>query len=226
MNRRAIALTAIFAASALITPGEAWPQSDWKVPAEAKTLKNPVKGTGDAKNVIAINCAGCHGASGRGDGVASAALQPKPMDWSSPAVQSDADGELFWKITNGRGPMRTTWHGSICALLLVTLTILVGCASFPSASGAPITDIDQIAGKWAGTINPGHNGFEDPFYLTITPDRKLVAGWGVNTSWGTVTIRNGQATFEMQPPVAEGSIRLYLDGGKRTLLMDGVLPSF
>jgi len=77
-----------------------------------------------------------------------------------------------------------------------------------------------------GHDQPGHNGFEDPFYLTITPDGKLVAGWGVNTSWGTVTIRNGQATFEMQPPVAEGSIRLYLDGGKRTLLMDGVLPSF
>ncbi len=85
----AIALTAIFAVSALITPGEAWPQSDWKAPAEAKTLKNPVKSIGDAKNAIAINCVGCHGASGRGDGVASAALQPKPMDWSSPAVHSE-----------------------------------------------------------------------------------------------------------------------------------------
>jgi hypothetical protein len=126
-----------------------------------------------------------------------------------------------------------TWHGSMwrccwrgCALLLVTLTILAGCASMPSASGAPITGIDQIAGKWAGTINPGHNGFADPFYLTITSDGKLVAGWGVNTSWGTVTIRNGQATFEMQPPISEGTIRLYLDGGRRTLFMDGVLPSF
>ena len=116
------------------------------------------------------------------------------------------------------------WLGS--ALLLAALTILAGCASLPSASGAPITDIDQIAGKWAGTINPGHNGFEDPFYLTIAPDGKLVAGWGVNTSWGTVTVRNGQATFEMQPPVAEGTIKLYLDGSTRTLIMDGVLPSF
>jgi mono/diheme cytochrome c family protein len=105
MSRRAISLIAIFAAAALIIPGEAWPQSDWKAPAEAKTLKNPVKGAGDAKSVIAINCAGCHGASGRGDGVASAALQPKPMDWSSPEVQRDTDGELFWKITNGRGAM-------------------------------------------------------------------------------------------------------------------------
>jgi mono/diheme cytochrome c family protein len=105
MIRSAIALTAIFAVSALIIPGEARPESDWKAPAEAKPLKNPVKGIGDAKNVIATNCAGCHGASGRGDGVASAALQPKPMDWSSPTVQSDTDGELFWKITNGRGAM-------------------------------------------------------------------------------------------------------------------------
>jgi len=48
----------------------------------------------------------------------------------------------------------------------------------------------------------------------------------VNTSWGTVTLRNGQATFEMQPPVAEGTIRLYDDGGRRTLIMDGSLPSF
>jgi mono/diheme cytochrome c family protein len=105
MQRSAIALTAIFAVSVLIIPGEAWPQSDWKAPAETKTLKNPVKGIGDAKTVIATSCAGCHGASGRGDGVASAALQPKPIDWSSPTVQSDTDGELFWKITNGRGAM-------------------------------------------------------------------------------------------------------------------------
>jgi hypothetical protein len=41
-----------------------------------------------------------------------------------------------------------------------------------------------------------------------------------------VTIRNGQATFQMEPPIAEGSIRLYLDGGKRTLIMDAVTPSF
>jgi hypothetical protein len=112
------------------------------------------------------------------------------------------------------------------ALLLAAFTVLVGCASLSSGSGAQITGIGQIAGKWAGTINPGHNGFEDPFYLTITPDGKLVAGWGVNTSWGTVTIRNGQATFEMQPPIAEGTIRLYDDGGRRTLFMDGILPSF
>jgi mono/diheme cytochrome c family protein len=105
MIRKAIARTAIVAAFALITPGQAWPQSDWQAPDDAKTVRNPVKGIGDAKNAIALNCAACHGVSGRGDGVASAALQPKPMDWSSPAVHRDTDGELFWKITNGRGAM-------------------------------------------------------------------------------------------------------------------------
>jgi len=105
MIRSVMALTAILAASALITPGGAWPQSDWKAPADAKTLKNPVEGIGNAKNVIATRCAACHGPSGRGDGAASVALKPKPMDWSSPAVQSDTDGELFWKISNGRGAM-------------------------------------------------------------------------------------------------------------------------
>jgi hypothetical protein len=128
-------------------------------------------------------------------------------------------------MSDKAGPeRRCCWRGS--ALLLVTLTILAGCASLPAANGAPIINIDQLAGKWAGTINPGHDGFADPFYLTITPDGKLVAGWGVDTSWGTVTIRNGQATFEMQPPISEGTIRLYLDGGRRMLIMDGVLPSF
>jgi hypothetical protein len=41
-----------------------------------------------------------------------------------------------------------------------------------------------------------------------------------------VTLLNGQATFAMKPPIAQGSMRLYVDGGKRTLVMDAVLPSF
>jgi mono/diheme cytochrome c family protein len=105
MIQTGIALGALLVSTMLMSPTSAWSQSDWKAPADAKTLKNPVKGIGDAKNVIATNCAACHGASGRGDGVAAAALQPKPMDWSSAAVQSDTDGELFWKITNGRRSM-------------------------------------------------------------------------------------------------------------------------
>ncbi len=63
-------------------------------------------------------------------------------------------------------------------------------------AGTPITNISLIAGDWTGTITPPY----EPVYLKITPDRKLVAAWGPNYAWGTVTLQNGQATFEMHPP--------------------------
>jgi mono/diheme cytochrome c family protein len=89
----------------------AWAQGEWKAPADAKATKNPVKGVGAAKKNIETNCVTCHGTSGKGDGVAAAALPPpKPADWTSARVQAEADGELFWKISNGRGAMPPWKH--------------------------------------------------------------------------------------------------------------------
>ncbi|HXG16682.1 MAG TPA: cytochrome c [Calidithermus sp.] len=86
-------------------------QQEWKAPPEAKNLKNPVKGVGNAKKTVEVNCASCHGPGGKGDGPAAAALPPpKPADWTSARVQSQTDGELFWKITNGRGAMPPWKH--------------------------------------------------------------------------------------------------------------------
>lgn len=84
-------------------------QGEWQAPPEAKELKNPVQGVGNAKTVTEINCSSCHG-SGKGDGPAAPALPVKPADWTSPGVQSQADGELYWKITNGRGVMPAWKH--------------------------------------------------------------------------------------------------------------------
>ena len=45
------------------------------------------------------------------DPPAAAALPPpKPANWTSEAVQKEADGELFWKISNGRGAMPPWKH--------------------------------------------------------------------------------------------------------------------
>ncbi|MGH7392434.1 MAG: c-type cytochrome [Candidatus Rokuibacteriota bacterium] len=86
-------------------------QAEWQAPADAKKMKNPVKGVGNAKKNIETNCVTCHGASGKGDGVAAAALPPpKPADWTSAKVQKETDGELFWKISNGRGAMPPWKH--------------------------------------------------------------------------------------------------------------------
>ena len=88
-----------------------WAQGEWMAPADAKNTKNPVKGVGNAKKSIDTNCASCHGATGKGDGVAAAALPPpKPADWTSEKVQKQTDGEIFWKITNGRGAMPPWKH--------------------------------------------------------------------------------------------------------------------
>lgn len=105
----AVALAALLALGAAVVTASA--QGEWKAPADAKKIKNPVKGVGSAKKNVETNCVACHGPAGKGDGPAAAALPPpKPADWTSARVQSESDGELFWKISNGRGAMPPWKH--------------------------------------------------------------------------------------------------------------------
>ncbi len=73
------------------------------LPADAKTIEQ-------GKKVAEVNCVTCHGPKGKGDGAAAVALNPKPADWTSKKVQAESDGEIFWKISNGRGPMPAWRH--------------------------------------------------------------------------------------------------------------------
>jgi mono/diheme cytochrome c family protein len=81
----------------------------WEAPAGEKGKKNPLpddKATREmGEKVAKTNCVSCHGAKGKGDGAAAAALNPKPADWTSKKVQAESDGEIFWKISTGRGAM-------------------------------------------------------------------------------------------------------------------------
>ncbi len=106
--RMAVAGVALAAGVAVATA--AWAQGEWKAPAEAHALKNPIKKLeakerDDAKRVVDTNCVPCHGTNYKGDGPAAVALPTKPADWTSEKVQKQADGEIFWKISNGRGAM-------------------------------------------------------------------------------------------------------------------------
>src|SRR3984893_6401404 len=86
----------------------------WEAPAAEKAKKNPLRTEAkiveQGKKVAEINCLSCHGPKGRGDGVASVALNPKPADWTSKKVQAESDGEIFWKISTGRGAMPSWKH--------------------------------------------------------------------------------------------------------------------
>lgn len=84
-------------------------QKPWNVPAEFKTMKNPVaKGEVSNKSGMALytkNCASCHGKAGLGDGVKSRMLKDFPGDFSGVAYQDQTDGEHFYKTKFGRGEM-------------------------------------------------------------------------------------------------------------------------
>jgi len=116
--RKSSIVAAAAAALAIGVVSGVWAQGEWKAPADAKNTKNPLaakkgdaKLLADAKKLAEQNCATCHGPSGKGDGPAAAALPPpKPADWTSKKLASETDGELFWKISNGRGAMPPWKH--------------------------------------------------------------------------------------------------------------------
>jgi hypothetical protein len=108
-------------------------------------------------------------------------------------------------------------------VLAVLLLVIQACASATPAT--PVTSIDQLVGKWKGSVTIGPR--VDFLYLTISPDRTLIAIWGSTTARGTVAVVGGQATYQMAPPIQEGSLKLYVDlGGKRQIYMESMDSSF
>ena len=109
---RSVVVTVFMALVAGAAANLAWAQGEWKAdPKCVAGAKNSVKGVGGAKKTVETNCVTCHGASGKGDGAAAAALPPpKPADWTSPKVQAESDPVLFCKISDGRGAMPPWKH--------------------------------------------------------------------------------------------------------------------
>jgi len=81
----------------------------WKAPADAASLTNPVKDRPDAaqlgREFYMQKCGDCHGKEGKGNGWMSKMVARPPTNLASRMVQANTDGELFWKITNGKSPM-------------------------------------------------------------------------------------------------------------------------
>jgi mono/diheme cytochrome c family protein len=107
-------LVGICAASSAITLSMATAEDNndraqWKAPARDAQRGNPV--AADEQSIAAGHafyrkeCASCHGAKGKGDGVGAKDLSVEPTDLSDPSMWNQSDGELFWKITYGRKPM-------------------------------------------------------------------------------------------------------------------------
>jgi mono/diheme cytochrome c family protein len=84
--------------------------SDWRVPAKAKAMPNPVpaapQAIGMGMSIYRDRCRNCHGEQGDGKGERAEKLSVAPSDFSDAQEMSQqTDGELFWKISEGHRPM-------------------------------------------------------------------------------------------------------------------------
>lgn len=85
-------------------------QSGWVAPPEAKNVKDPVPANDTTlaagKEIYTAKCEECHGEKGDGNGDEAMMYDPKPGDFTDAHMMKEmTDGELFWKITQGRKPM-------------------------------------------------------------------------------------------------------------------------
>jgi mono/diheme cytochrome c family protein len=83
---------------------------DWPVPPAAAKVKNPIAPTPDnlsaARAIYMDKCANCHGEKGAGDGPEADMYTPGPSKFNDAHMMSEmTDGEIFWKMTEGRKPM-------------------------------------------------------------------------------------------------------------------------
>ncbi len=81
----------------------------WVVPANFKSMKNPVAANDASvkagQAIYARTCAACHGRTGLGDGPKSRSLKTAATDFSKAEFQSQTDGEHFYKTKTGNGDM-------------------------------------------------------------------------------------------------------------------------
>ncbi len=86
-----------------------WQPTPWVVPEKYVKMSNPVKA--DPKSITAgkalyqVNCEACHGKKGIGNGSKAADLKTTPGNFTKDAFQSQTDGTIFYKMTEGRKEM-------------------------------------------------------------------------------------------------------------------------
>ncbi len=100
-TRKALGLIAMM----MIVPAVGFGQQ-WVVPAEKKARLSDTKFTPEAlkqgTQIYLTNCKSCHGDPGKNN---VTKLVPPPPDPVSTQMQQNTDGDLYFKIQEGRGPM-------------------------------------------------------------------------------------------------------------------------
>ena len=96
----------------------------WPAPEQARKRRNPVAATAESveqgARLYREHCLVCHGEVGDGQGPWREKLSVDPADFTEQRMMGRmTDGEMFWKISKGRGEMpafkeklseRQRWH--------------------------------------------------------------------------------------------------------------------
>jgi mono/diheme cytochrome c family protein len=106
---RIVVLIMVLLSSALVALSEEQSKTQWTAPAAEARKKNSVVANESSlaagQKIYLQRCVECHGKTGNGDGPDAADLGIHPAKLSDPAMRTQTDGELFWKITVGKKPM-------------------------------------------------------------------------------------------------------------------------
>jgi mono/diheme cytochrome c family protein len=96
----------ILLAAMLMMPARLILGQDWPVPEDKSGVANPspynLENVKAGKDLYTRNCLSCHGDPGKNNPLA---LDPLPVDIATERMQSNSDGDLFYKISTGRGLM-------------------------------------------------------------------------------------------------------------------------
>jgi len=106
--KRAILMSAVVGLAVVCFSFTPDGKKPWAAPAAAASKANPQKGgesVANGKALFAKHCQSCHGKTGLGDGTKASELKTEPGDFSKAAFQSQSDGSLFYKISEGRDDM-------------------------------------------------------------------------------------------------------------------------
>lgn len=92
--------------------------SHWMAPEAEAKKPNPVEPTEEslarAAEVFKEKCVLCHGEGGAGNGALADSLNPKPADLAGEMARMHSDGDLFYKISKGKGAM-PAWEPMLSA---------------------------------------------------------------------------------------------------------------
>jgi len=109
MKRRILQIGAVLTVALVCASFTLLQTKPWVVPEKAAKTSNAVKtsaaSVSEGKALWSQHCSSCHGKTGLGDGSKAAQLKTTPPDFTKASFQSQSDGSLFYKVSEGRDDM-------------------------------------------------------------------------------------------------------------------------